>query len=245
MTCCCGPLFFTWIANMTHQILWWQTNFMTLNDTQETIGWVQSSVILMCALLSLFDNVMRVYPKRTTLKCLMIVAAFISPPFRQPWYEEQAVLFQLRWVLMAFMFAVQWFEGYKLCNKRDRSLMDLYLLRICWIPVVKPICMLFIVVFAIAYVISIHGMFAELSVQKTIKNDPESPVPSHDADVMCGRISHDYRVMDDPFVTQTYNSDRSYDQSYDQSYDHIDMIKTNDAHRYYISDEDSTYQISL
>lgn len=169
MVCCCGPLFFVWIASLIHQILWWQTDFMNMDKRQNILGWTQSTVVIFCSLLSLFDTVIKNEKRRTILKSIMIIFAFLLPPWREPWYEETVWVLQLRWIIMAFLFLLQWFEGYNMCNRKEKCLVDVYLLRICWIPLVKPILMVISIVFVFSYIIMIHSIFSDLM----NKNDPK------------------------------------------------------------------------
>lgn len=133
-------VFLVWLGALTHQLLWWEMGHMTLDETHSMVGWGLSGVVLACSALS-FLPVKPLW--RRCAVWVMICAGFAVPPWRKPWYTEAPVLLQVRWVVVALLFLVQACENYGLNQTYKRAIGDLYVLRVCWVPLVQPTLLLF------------------------------------------------------------------------------------------------------
>jgi hypothetical protein len=137
------PLFHVWLGVLAHNILWWETGNVNLEDNNVLFGCLQSGVIVFCVLVSFWLRVAEHAHRRNYLKWLMLAVAFLLPPWKTPWYEENIILQQSRWIIMVILFVIQCFESYASTASEKRYIADLYLLRIGWVALVQPIFLVF------------------------------------------------------------------------------------------------------
>lgn len=136
-------LFYIWFGVLLHHLLWWQSGFVELTEENVILGWAQSGTVLSCTVLSFFNFFVKSKWRRTILVSIMIIPIFLMPPWRQPWYEENMLITQSRWIVTAILFTLQCFESYTFLDMGRGHLVDLFILRVSWAIVVHPILMAF------------------------------------------------------------------------------------------------------
>jgi hypothetical protein len=191
------PLFYIWLGTMAQHIIWWQSTFVVLDRPHSLAGWGQSAFILLCTSVSFLAPIAKSPRRRNYFKWLMMMAAFLLPPWRDPWYVEPILILQVRWIIMAILFIVQCFESYALANVEKRHLADLYLLRIGWVPVVHPILLLYAIASVLYYGFTMIKIRIEASLprcdptplqQPPTRNVGQTPLSIYHAEVGIANI---------------------------------------------------------
>lgn len=135
----------------------------------------------------------------------MVALIVLLPPWRIPWFEENVILLQLRWIIMVLLFGLQCVESLFSMESVDGGgdrLNDIFFLRIGWVPVVQTIMLTFCAVPIVYFFYIILRIFANTRMRDPF--DPQSKPVFTDTDL----APHNYG----------YHSMVNYDSIYDQNY---------------------------
>jgi hypothetical protein len=198
----------------------WLTEGYSTRKTLRSVRHLDLSS-LSCPDLFFFSSLVDEESDRRTKK-VMIGLIVLFPPWRTPWFEENTIILQLRWVIMLLLFGLQCVEALFFVHGPNDHLNEIFFLRIGWIPTVQPALLIFSVVPVSYFFYVMLKIFANVHMRDPFHSqskaliDPEN-VPNDNYDYRAEN-PYDSPYRHDIAYESPYRQDKNYESIYHQEY---------------------------